>query len=227
VRLEFIVGYTSRSAWALLGALCLVAYSTAPAQAITQFPSDSGTDDTTVTLVTGTLSETFVDADCFKALSEAGISDASTQCTVTVGASVSESKPVTAATIAADASLSTAEKAELQYIATSSTVRSKSYSNFITGLSYTVTQNGTFYYNGSRVWVTQTYLGRNGSQFCVANYAVPPWSVSNFSKSDTGSTTVRTVRCSFDVNQAGLIVTNRTLVAKPTSSGSVTYQIIL
>jgi hypothetical protein len=217
VRLEFIVGYTSRSAWALLGVLCLIAYSTAPAQAITQFPSDSGTDDTTVTLVTGTLSETFVDADCFKALSEAGISDASTQCTV------SESKPVTAATIAADASLSTAEKAGLQYIATSSTVRSKSYSNFITGLSYTVTQNGTFYYNGSRVWVTQTYLGRNGSQFCVANYAVPPWSVSNFSKSDTGSTTVRTVRCSFDVNQAGLIVTNRTLVAKLTSSGSVTY----
>lgn len=181
----------------------------------------------TVTLVAGAYSETFVDDDCFKALSEAGISDASAQCTVTVGASVSESKPVTAATIAADASLSTAEKAELQYLVASSTVRSKSYSNFITGLSYTVTQNGTFYYNGSRVWVTQTYLGSTGSQFCVANYAVPPWSVSGFSKSDTGSTTVRTVRCSFNVNQAGLIVTNRALVAKPTSSGSVTYQIIL
>lgn len=221
------MGNTSRSAWALLGALFLVAGSAVPAQAVKSPPSDPGIDDTTITLATGTHSETFVDDDCFKALSEAGMPDAITQCTITVGASVSESKVVSAATIAADTSLSAAEKAELSYIAASSTVRSKTYSNFITGLSYTVTQSGVFYYNGSRVWVTQTYLGSTGSQNCVANYAVPPWSVSGFSKSDTGSTTVRTVRCSFNVNQAGLIVTNRALVAKPTSSGSVTYQIIL
>jgi hypothetical protein len=178
-----------------------------------------------IAITTGTVSETFVDDGCVIALSAANGRDQATKlCTLTMTGHVSEARPAAVENIKKDKNLSSNQREEL--LAAAGTVKSKSYSNFISGGVYTVTQSGTFYYNGTRVWVTKAYLGYDGSQTCVANYFVPPWKVSNFEKSDTGSTTVRTVRCNFDVLQGGLFSQSRSLVAKPTKSGSVTYQII-
>jgi hypothetical protein len=76
--------------------------------------------------------------------------------------------------------------------------RGKRYSQFTTGAAYTRTHNGKFYYNGDRVWVTQTVSGLKGSHSCFTNYTVG-LSITGTGCSDTGGTTWRTLRDTWTV----------------------------
>jgi len=126
---------------------------------------------------------------------------------------------VTAATIKADKGLTTQQKDEI--LSTQAVTASNHWSQFTTGGSYTQTQNGRFYYNGSRVWVTQTYAGSTGSHTCYTSYSVPPWTISGVSKSDGGSTTSRNLSCRWQVTQPFGIVTSASMTATLNKSGGI------
>lgn len=134
---------------------------------------------------------------------------------------MSEAEIVSASDIQSDKSLSAAQKQELLSAQQNATIRSAHWSQATTGVVYTQTQNGTAYWNGSRVWVTQTYQGRNGSHACFTNYVVPPWSIKNIDKSDSGSTTQRTLRCGWNVMQAGILETSWSMTAKIDRNGKI------
>ncbi|MBB6404225.1 hypothetical protein HNP00_001538 [Arthrobacter sp. AZCC_0090] len=84
----------------------------------------------------------------------------------------SRASVVSIADIKADASLSAADRAELTLATAYATIYSKHFSWFTTGGGYTVTHNGTFYYNGSKAWATSSHAGYQGSHHCFVNYAV-------------------------------------------------------
>jgi hypothetical protein len=52
------------------------------------------------------------------------------------------------------------------------TVRSKSYSQSKNNITDGESQFGTFYYDGARVWVTQSYRGIRGTHHCKVDWAV-------------------------------------------------------
>lgn len=117
-------------------------------------------------------------------------------CAVTTGTTSGAAVKVSKATALADPNLSVADRALVAASATA--ITSKKYSQFTTGLDYTVTQGGTFYYNGSRAWVTVNYLGYTGTHTCVINWSVV--SIDSFEKSDSGSPTNRAEYCQWKVH---------------------------
>lgn len=184
-----------------------------PAQAATTNSSDLATIAAGQTS-TGTL----VDHTCLSA------GKAASDCTYTTGVSLGTPGSVTRAQVLADAGLSASQKSEI--LATASpngtlAVSSNHWSQFVTGAVYTQTQNGTFYYNGSRVWVTQTYSGYTGSHACFTNYVVPPWGISNIAKSDSGSTTARNLYCGWNVDQAGIFTSSFSMTATVHTNGTI------
>lgn len=105
----------------------------------------------------------------------------------------------TAAIIKADPRLSAAQKSELLATAAAGSVKTKTYSQFTTsGITYTVTQNGRFYYDGAKVWVGTTYRGAKGSHSCFVNYAVGT-SIQNNYCSESGTNTVRYMKYGWTV----------------------------
>jgi hypothetical protein len=93
-------------------------------------------------------------------------------CATTTTLEVGPAKNVSAAAIQSDTSLSATQKAEMKTAAAAAAIRSKHWSQFTTGGLYTATHNGTFYYDGTRVWVTVTTSGYKGSHNCFSNYNV-------------------------------------------------------
>ena len=81
-------------------------------------------------------------------------------------------------------------------------VSSNHWSQFTTGAAYTRTQNGTFYYNGTRVWVTVTYDGYTGSHSCFTNYSVE-FNLTGLQCNESGSTTSRSMYSLWEVNPNG------------------------
>jgi hypothetical protein len=128
---------------------------------------------------------------------------------------------VTVADIKADPSLSATDRSSLVKAAAAATIKSNHWSQFTTGGSYTQTQNGTFYYNGSRVWVTETVSGKKGSHACFTNYVVAPYEISNVSKSDSGSTTSRKLNCKWNVKQIIPVTTSAEMTATLSKTGGI------
>ncbi|AGW41432.1 low-affinity phosphate transporter lipoprotein transmembrane [Leifsonia xyli subsp. cynodontis DSM 46306] len=145
-------------------------------------------------------------------------------CTFKTGVSLGTPQTSTRAQVLADPGLSAAQKSEILATASPTAARAVSsnhWSQFVTGVAYTQTQKGTFYYNGSRVWVTQRYSGYNGSQTCFTNYVVTGWTISNVSKNDTGSTTSRNLYCGWNVNQPAWITTSWSMTATVHTNGTI------
>lgn len=120
-------------------------------------------------------------------------------CQVTTGPlTLGQETTVSVAMAQAATGLSTMQRASLVTAAAAGTVRSKAYSQFTTGGAYTVTHNGRFYYDGSRVWVGTTYRGYRGSHSCFVNYSVAS-SISKNYCSESGSTTTRYMKYGWTV----------------------------
>lgn len=122
---------------------------------------------------------------------------------VEVTTTLGEPTLVTAADVQADARLTQDQKVELTAELARRAIYSNHYSQFTTGGAYTVTQNGTFYYNGTRVWVTVTYSGYTGSHSCFINYAVGV-TISNIVCSESGTTSRRDMYMGWTVTIGGI-----------------------
>jgi hypothetical protein len=125
-------------------------------------------------------------------------------CTATVVTKSSAASRVTAADLVqAKATLSASEYASLAAAVASATVYHKAYSQTISQITDQEEQYGTFYYNGSRAWVTVSYAGHKGSHYCVVNYAVG-YTITKDYCTDGGSTSKRTLTMVWNV-AVGLI----------------------
>ena len=120
-------------------------------------------------------------------------------CASTTTVTTGPAQSVSASDAKSATGFSVQESSSLVQAAAAGAVRKKTYSQFTTGGNYTVTHNGTFYYDGSRVWVGTTYRGYKGSHRCFANYAVGV-SITTNSCSESGSTTVRTMYYNWQVS---------------------------
>ncbi|UOD82307.1 hypothetical protein [Paenarthrobacter ureafaciens] len=115
-----------------------------------------------------------VSSACLEAVAKGkgvGAAPKQTACEVTTTSKTSEARRVTAADIKADASLKSADRTEMVQALSYGAIYSKHFSWFTTGGGYTVTHNGTFYYNGWKAWATTPYAAYGGSHYCFVNYA--------------------------------------------------------
>ncbi|WP_349865478.1 hypothetical protein [Leifsonia sp. WHRI 6310E] len=203
----------------------LAAFATAASAALfvvgAAMPAQAATTNSSglATIAAGQSSTgTVVDPGCLSA------GKSSSDCTYETGVSLGTPQSSTRAQVLADPGLSAAQKSEILATASPSgalAVSSNHWSQFVTGAAYTQTQNGTFYYNGSRVWVTQSYSGYTGSHTCFTNYVVVGWTISNVSKSDSGSTTSRNLYCGWNVNQPAWITTSWSMTATVHTNGTI------
>jgi hypothetical protein len=94
-------------------------------------------------------------------------------CKVQITTSYSDARAVTAMDIeSAKASLSPNEFELLSKAVAAGTVKSRFYLQQMNHITDSETQSGTFYYDGSRAWVTSTYRGFTGSHRCMIDWAV-------------------------------------------------------
>lgn len=175
----------TRAAAISIVVLSIVTFSGMSANAANQ-----GSDPTAATdLAAHTTSELVTSQACMKA-AQRSRSDAldTAICSVTVTTYVSaETTMSPEALVDAQASLSPAEYTSLVVAASAGTVHSRSYSQTINNITDEEKQYGTFYYDGSTVWVTDLYRGYRGSHHCVVNWQVG-YSVSLQSCDESGST---------------------------------------
>ena len=126
-------------------------------------------------------------------------------CEVTTGASTGKAFVVTPADIKTSSTLSTSDKSSMLAASATAAITGKHWSQFTTGGAYTRTQNGTFYYNGSRVWVTVSYSGYTGSHNCFTNVSIG-FNLTGGSCNESGSTTSRSMYSDWTVNPNGTFI---------------------
>lgn len=144
---------------------------------------------------TQTQTQTHVSQDCIDAIQgaiadgEAGLS--TDVCTTTTTLTVGPTETVTLATAQGlKSSMSASDYASLLAAVATTTVRSKPYSQTMNNVTDQERQYGTFYYNGSRAWVTVTYSGRTGTHFRKVDWAVG-YAVSLVGCTESGTTSQR------------------------------------
>jgi len=94
-------------------------------------------------------------------------------CKVQITTSYSDARAMTAADIeGAKGSLSANDFESLSKAVAAGTVKSRFYLQQMNHITDSETQSGTFYYDGSRAWVTSTYRGFTGSHRCMIDWAV-------------------------------------------------------
>jgi hypothetical protein len=149
---------------------------------------------------------------------EAGLS--TTDCLVTNTVQVDDSFVPTATDISTSA-LSAEDKAEILSRKARGAITAKHWSQFTTGAAYTRTHNGTFYYDGSRVWVATTTSGYTGSHQCFTNYSVG-FNLTGTACNESGSTSARNLYSAWDVNPNGTpIVYNVSMTATVKANGTI------
>jgi hypothetical protein len=146
-----------------------------------------------------------ISTECIKALVISDVQDtAPSQCEQTQGLVVGDEELASQEEIVA---LATTQKISVQAFSTlAPTIYAKNFSKTYHDLfwGFDVVISGRFYYDYSRVWVTQTYAGKVGSLTCYVSYA-PGINLTNTSCTDTGTFYVRTLTGRFHavVNGSG------------------------
>jgi len=147
------------------------------------------------------------------------VTDDASGLTTTIELGTPES--TTAAAIKGDAGLSATAKSEILAADAVAAVSSNHWSQFTTGGAYTNTQNGTFYYDGSRVWVSETVQGTTGSHTCFSNYVAPGWTISNITTAESGSAAQRNLSCNWNVLQPVGVTTSASMTANLSANGTI------
>jgi hypothetical protein len=112
-------------------------------------------------------------------------------CKVQVVTSYSDAKKMSFSDVERlQGSLSASDYDSLSKAAAAGTVRSRFYLQQVNHITDSETQSGTFYYDGVRAWVTNTYRGVTGSHLCMIDWAVG-FGVSPQNCYESGSTSVR------------------------------------
>jgi hypothetical protein len=125
----------------------------------------------------GTTSVTSVNKACDTAVKVAELRNRaklSTEiCTVQIKTSVADAKTVRLSDIQeVKSSLSASDFDSLTRAVAAGTVKSRFYLQQVNHITDSETQSGTFYYDGSRAWVTSTYRGVTGSHRCMIDWTV-------------------------------------------------------
>lgn len=144
-----------------------------------------------------TNSITRLNASCLAAVSQSpGLANQNQNpdiCKETITTVFGQSRNMTIADIASvSTKLSSADRASLTAAVISGTVKSRGYLQQVNNLTDSETQTGTFYYDGSRVWVTSTYRGLAGSHRCTVDWSVG-YSVALQGCYESGSTSAITL----------------------------------
>lgn len=144
-----------------------------------------------------TTSVTRLNASCLAAVSQsAGLANQNQNlevCKETITTVLGQSRTTTFSDIASiSTKLSSADRASLTAAVATGTVKSRGYSQKVNNLTDSETQSGTFYYDGSRVWVTSSYRGLAGSHRCTVDWSVG-YSVSLQGCYESGTTNVITL----------------------------------
>lgn len=122
-------------------------------------------------------------------LSTASLED----CRVKVTTSISDARTVNVSALGKlQTVLSPSEFQALANAVAAGTVKSKSFRQQSLHASSSLTQWGTFYYDGNRVWVVTPYRGFTGSHFCQVDYVLG-FSIQPQNCYDTGSNSSRTI----------------------------------
>lgn len=186
---------------ASIPAIALILGGVAPANAASPNPAPNDQEQT--------VQRTVVNEDCLAqmraATSTDGVDGSTNVCTSTLVLRASAARPVTPKDlVGAKASMRSSDYATLLQAMATSSVKAKSYSQTISQITDEERQYGTFFYNGSRAWVTNAYLGFDGTHFCVVNYEFG-MGVTNQACTDSGSTTQRNLTMIWKMS---LIVSN-------------------
>jgi hypothetical protein len=156
-------------------------------------PAAYAASPTTLVNAAQTFHSTATDSACVQAVEAAqkqgqtGLSVA--ECTSTITTQSSASTVVTASDLAqARTSMSAGDYASLAAAAATSTIHHKTYSQKVDDGPDQVEQQGTFYYNGSHVWVG-TYDGYKGLHQCIVDFDYVPVTTTITGCPETGSPT--------------------------------------
>lgn len=146
--------------------------------------------------------ETMVSGECLALVQQRDIVAASLRaedCAYRVKTLVTDAIKVPALGQAELEGVAAAERPSLRSAVAAGSVRSKRYSQVLTGAAWTATQSGTFYFDGQRVWVGSTYRSRTGSHHCNVNYSAG-FGLSLQNCSESGSNTQRSMYQSWYVS---------------------------
>ncbi|MGO4454636.1 hypothetical protein [Arthrobacter sp. RAF14] len=203
------------------GATCLLASigllggaAAIPAQASASLePQPSSTTHT------GYVRDCLTQVDAYNASQGRNVSH--DECKTTVTTQLDASAPVTVAEVRAASGLSASEKRSLVAAATAGAVQSRHWSQFTTGGAYTRTQNGTMFFNGSEVWVTEVRHGYQGSHNCFTNYTVEV-NISDRACNESGALNFRVMNSIWNVNLNGTPITyDASMQATVRANGSI------
>jgi hypothetical protein len=144
-----------------------------------------------------TISVTGLNGACNAAVLQASIRAkqnlATDVCRETIVTSIGQSRTTTVNEISSlDSKFPTAEFASLTAAVVAGTVKSRTYSQQVNNLTDSETQAGTFYYDGTRAWVTSSYRGVVGSHRCTVNWSVG-YSIALQGCYESGSSSVLTL----------------------------------
>ncbi len=156
---------------------------------------EAATASTTSSGGTVVSQKTVTNRDCVEKVSaaiESGTANLSLDiCTTTLTLTTSAPQTATVADIqVARTVLSPNDYQSLVVAAAAGTVHSKHFSQFQNNGTDSQPQFGTFYYDGSRAWLTQTYRGYNGYHTCQVDYSVG-YDITNTACTDSGSPSQR------------------------------------
>ena len=170
---------------------------------LTAAPAAYAAPTTTLINAAQTIQGTATNSACVQAVEaaqnegQAGLSVA--ECTSTITTQSSAASVVTASNLAqARATMSASDYASLAAAAATSAVSSKTYSQKVDDGPDQTEQQGRFYYNGSRVWIS-TYDGYTGSHVCIVDFDYIPVTTTITNCVDSGSTTNRTLQMYWNV----------------------------
>lgn len=129
----------------------------------------------------------------------------------------------TASIQAAQTSLNASDYRSLVAAVSLGAVKQKAYSQTISQITDQETQRGTFFYDGSTAWVTQSYRGHSGTHSCNADYAIG-YSVSSTACSDSGSTSSRKLQMNWNISlglKGGPIAWSESYTMHVNSAGTI------
>jgi hypothetical protein len=175
----------------LLAAISLLASVSAGATANAANASEASPDRGSTSSITR------INKDC-----EAAIRTSETQvtkqsmfdnCKTVVTTAVSGSRLVTLGEISElRDSMDSSEYRDLSRAVAAGTVKAKNFNQQSLHVASSLTQRGTFYYDGARVWLSSSYRGFTGSHYCQVDW-VSGFTIQSQNCYDTGTNTSRTV----------------------------------
>lgn len=145
----------------------------------------------------GTSSVTKINKDCEAAIrtseNQAPKQSLVENCKTVVTTAVSGARLVTISEVSElRDSMASSDYRELSRAVAAGTVKAKNFSQQSRHVASSLSQRGTFYYDGARVWISSSYRGFTGSHYCQVDWVVG-FTIQIQNCNDTGTNASRLV----------------------------------